>query len=327
VNLAENIIHTNGMEGRIKLINKMSTDVTVAELGGEPATILVSEIFGTLLLSESTLHYVEDARHRLLSKDAQILPRRGTQFVTLIQSPDIEAITSVRSWGGIDLRPFNALQDTTSLVFTKQYGFRFSRCVHQRLSEPIAALTVDFAKDSIRTAFPRERRVRFTATHTGRAHVGLATWEVYDDDGKSVMSTDPRATADNFARDMQWGQAMQLLEEAEPRNTKNPTPAHLTQPLPVMVTEGEELELVVRFSNNGVQMNMAVERVTQKNTTSSSSSSSSSPSPAASPASPATAAANSVAALNITAAATTTTSNKAKGAKKGKASKKSEAAV
>jgi hypothetical protein len=27
-----------------------------------------------------------------------------------------------------------------------------------------------------------------------------------------------------------------------------------------MVTEGEELELVVRFSNNGVQMNMAVER-------------------------------------------------------------------
>jgi hypothetical protein len=34
----------------------------------------------------------------------------GTQYVTLIESPDIEAITSVKSWGDIDLRPFNALQ-------------------------------------------------------------------------------------------------------------------------------------------------------------------------------------------------------------------------
>ena len=79
-------------------------------------------------LGESALHYVMDARQRLVTKDAAVVPRAGCQFATLIESEDIGSITSVRSWESIDLSWFNTLQDTTSMVFTKQYGFRFSSC-------------------------------------------------------------------------------------------------------------------------------------------------------------------------------------------------------
>ena len=130
-NVANEIIRRNGFEGRIHIINKMSTEVAPDEVnayGGGTPTVLLSEILGTLLLGESALHYVMDARQRLVTKDAAVVPRAGCQFATLIESEDIGSITSVRSWESIDLSWFNTLQDTTSMVFTKQYGFRFSSC-------------------------------------------------------------------------------------------------------------------------------------------------------------------------------------------------------
>jgi protein arginine N-methyltransferase 7 len=249
--LARQIIAANGMTDRIEVINKMSTDVDAAELGERP-TILVSEILGTLLLGESALHYVEDARDRLLAPGGVILPALGTQYVTLVESEEVCQITSVCSWESIDLRHFNALQDTTSLVFTKQYGFRFSSCAHRLLSPPIAVLRVDFATAATRDAFPPEQRIAFQAVETGVAHAALASWDVSDAPRAHVMSTNPRDTLANFPRDMQWGQALQLLEDT--------TGFGGTQPIPLRVTKGEWLTLVVRYARDGVNFQCQVER-------------------------------------------------------------------
>lgn len=250
--LATRIIESNRMSDRVQVINKMSTDVEPDELDGTP-DILVSEILGTLLLGESALHYVEDARERLVAPHAHILPARGTQYVTLIESADVQAITAVRSWEGIDLRAFNELQDTTSLVFTKQYGFRFSSCEHALLSERIPVLQIDFGRDSTASAFPPERRVPFVATRTGVAHALVASWDVSDDAaGSHAMSTDPAATVDNFPRDMQWGQALQLLEDTRGSDEG--------QPKPLLVTQGEALELIVRYAQDGVSFQCEVVR-------------------------------------------------------------------
>ena len=50
----------NGFEGRVHIINKMSTEVTPAELApyGTP-TVLLSEILGTLTTSESMFKYID----------------------------------------------------------------------------------------------------------------------------------------------------------------------------------------------------------------------------------------------------------------------------
>jgi len=98
-NVAREIIRRNGFESRIHIINKMSTECQpeeVAAYGGTP-TVLLSEILGTLLLGESALHYVMDARQRLVAHNAAVVPRAGCQFATLVESQDIESITSVRA--------------------------------------------------------------------------------------------------------------------------------------------------------------------------------------------------------------------------------------
>ena len=73
---------------------------------------------------------------------------------------------------------------------------------------------MDFTVDSP-TSLDLEQVVRVVAKRSGRVHAVMAYWEVYADLARSdVMSTSPEATADNFMRDMQWGQGLQLVEDA-----------------------------------------------------------------------------------------------------------------
>jgi len=130
---ARHLIAINGLSDKIEVINDLSTNVVLGRQLPERADVLVSEILGTLLLGESALEYVADARKRLLKPGGRIIPAGGAQFVSLVSSDDIKSITSVESWEDLDLRGFNALQDTVSVVFTKQYGFRFSSTKHDIL--------------------------------------------------------------------------------------------------------------------------------------------------------------------------------------------------
>ena len=128
------------------------------------------------LLGESALHYVMDARQRL-TPGASVVPRRGAQFATLIESEDVASITSVKGWEGIDLGWFNTLQDTTSMVFTKQYGFRFSSCSYRELAPKQTVLGLDFANDAV-GVWRGERRQQLRASASGTVHAILASWEV-----------------------------------------------------------------------------------------------------------------------------------------------------
>ena len=69
------------------------------------------------------------------------------------------------------------------------------------------------------------------------------------------MSTDPNDTRDNFPRDIQWGQALQLVEDEEAGNGVTPEPFH--------VTAGEQLELVCRVSQDSVLIQFSLLRVQQ----------------------------------------------------------------
>ena len=268
--VAREIIKRNGYESRIHIINKMSTEVAPEEIAhyGTP-TVLLSEILGTLLLGESAMHYVMDARQRLFGSLPAVVPRRGSQFACLIESHDIASITSVKGWEGIDLATFNALQDTTSMVFTKQYGFRFSSCKYRELARRVPVLDIDFAHDVV-GVWKNERRQRIQALASGTVHAVMASWEVYEGEGAAaggggdaggaagasaplVMSTHPDQTLDNFPRDMQWGQGLQLIEDMSKATDGGP-------PTPFEVTEGEWLILVTRFSPDGVTINFGLER-------------------------------------------------------------------
>jgi len=247
--LARNIIAANGFQHKITVINKLSTDVEPEELGGRGgADVMVSEILGTVMLGESALEYVSDARDRLLQPNAPIIPDSGRQYATLVSSKEIQEITAVKAWGGIDLSLFNVLQDTTSLVFTKQYGFRFSSIDSTSLTKAICVADIDFNSanpgDLGETAvFPTR------AVAGGVGHVVMCHWEVFGDPEKTLrMSTDPQQT--NFPRDMQWGQALQLVED----NTVERVEGASGVPIPFEVTAGEDITMMVHFNSDNVVM-------------------------------------------------------------------------
>ncbi len=145
-------------------------------------------------------------------------------------------------------------QDTTQLVFTKQYGFRFSSCSYRALAPKQRVLDVDFDQDCV-GMWRHESRQQLVATRTGTVHAVLASWEVYDGEADElVMSTHPDDTRDNFPRDMQWGQALQLIEDLACAGTRGQAPT------PFRVTEGEALVLVTRYSVDGITMQFQLER-------------------------------------------------------------------
>ena len=90
------------------------------------------------------------------------MPPRGTQFAAVVECERVRDLTAAADWGGFSLQHVNVLQDTASLVFTKQYGFRFSSVPSRRLAPPIAVLECDFARDA--PGFVQdEREIHFAA--------------------------------------------------------------------------------------------------------------------------------------------------------------------
>lgn len=242
--LAEANIKENNLEDRVKVMNLLSTELLPEYLPGKP-DILVCEIFGTFLLGESALDYIRDARERLLPKNAVILPQKGVQYAIPISCPTLESICSVTSWNGIQLSHMQALQDTVSTCFTKEYGFRLSSVPLEYLAEPVKLLEVDFATDT-RSSFPRQKLLSITPKASGRVHAWLYYWKVTHPGCAKVMSTFPEDTRSNFPRDLQWGQALQLVEER----------IEDARPNPLFFKEGEPHQFTCFFSADRVLMTM-----------------------------------------------------------------------
>lgn len=208
-------------------------------------------MFVRVYIAVAPQRYVSDCRKRLLTPDATIIPAAGCQFVSLIESDDIKSITSASNWGGINLEGFDALQDTCNVVFTKQYGFRLSSVPYKTIAGRISVADIDFYKDTPEL-LPEERTITIQAESSGTIHAAMLYWEVYADRARTeVMSTDPEATRDNFPRDMQWGQALQLIED-----TSQPGGC----PAPLRVEAGEELDLLIRFSRDRAVMQFQIKK-------------------------------------------------------------------
>jgi protein arginine N-methyltransferase 7 len=249
--LARRNVYENGLQDKVTVLCMMSTDLTVKDLPGRP-DILVSEIFGTLLLGESAHDYIEDIRKRVLKPDARILPRHGVQYAVPIECPTLESITSIGEWNGLNLRHVNAVKDTASTVFTKKYGFRMSSVPFRKLAKPLPVVTLDFHNNK-RKDIRRVQTLDMTPTESGTVNAMLLFWE--STDGEFSMSTDPDATRDNFPRDMQWGQALQLIDGGN-------------EPLPkdFKVVQGETVAVKCRSSNDGVllQFTLTHKKTSQK---------------------------------------------------------------
>ena len=163
------------------------------------------------------------------------------------------------------------MQDTASLVFAKQYGFRFGDVPSRFLAPTIEVLSCDFARDAPGD-WKAEMEHLVTCSEAGTAHCVVLFWEAsqggpgsapWEGSDTLMMSTDPRATRDNFARDMQWGQGIQLLEDLDAEAldaVRNPGGISTRPPTPLVVKAGEQLRAAVRLSSDSVVLQFGVRR-------------------------------------------------------------------
>eukprot|EP00754_Rhynchopus_humris_P038788 Rhum_TRINITY_DN21393_c0_g1::Rhum_TRINITY_DN21393_c0_g1_i1::g.173813::m.173813/K11438/PRMT7; type III protein arginine methyltransferase len=250
VKLAREIIKANGYTEQVTVLHGMSDTLSLKDTGlSEPADVLLSELLGTMLLSESALSYVADARDRLCKKSAKVVPSRGEQCAQLIMSEDLQSLTCAREWGGVNLSPFNTLIDTSSLLCSKAFGFRLSTLKHEFLSPDVRVMEVDFEKDT-----PKKGTVQtFTVvpTQDGVVHAVMASWKAHSP-GAAPISTHPSDTVNNLPRDMHWGQGLQLVEDYSEEGA---------MPHPFKVTKGSPVRMIVSWSENCVLMQIRLEHI------------------------------------------------------------------
>ncbi|KNH09452.1 arginine N-methyltransferase type III [Perkinsela sp. CCAP 1560/4] len=257
--LAQSNIEKNNLSSKVKVVNAMSIDVRTEDYPEYlPADILVSEIFGTLLLGESSLDYINDFLVRGLLKKPIVLPRYGSQYAVLIECPKLRSLTSVNSYQGMDLSMMNQLRDTASVVFTKQYGFRLNSVPFKALASPLKVFDLDFTKE--KPGFlPLIQKRDLLITSDGTCDALVLFWSAYDYlDGKEIcMSTSPSETSDNFCRDMQWGQAIQLVE-FENSSTKLCNEDSREENY---VNSGDRIEVMQRASQDSVLLQFGFRRI------------------------------------------------------------------
>ena len=102
---------------------------------------------------------------------------KPTLALSLKRPPEALSATEGRMVTGsvvISLDYFNSLQDTTSMVFTKQYGFRFSSAAYTELAPRTPVLAIDFSADEV-GVWGGESRTTLRATRAGTVHAVMAS--------------------------------------------------------------------------------------------------------------------------------------------------------
>jgi protein arginine N-methyltransferase 1 len=172
----------NALDDRISFIQARSTDISLPQR----ATLIVSDLRGTLPLFQRHIPVIADARERLLASGGALIPRRDRLWGAIVEAPIVYA-EHVAPWNGhglgIDMR---ALQH---LLINTWRRVRLSDADvisgHQRLA------VLDYA-----TIESHDMDVESTwiATRNGTAH-GLCVWfetELADGIG---FSNAPQASA------------------------------------------------------------------------------------------------------------------------------------
>jgi protein arginine N-methyltransferase 1 len=163
IHLGRAIAEASGLTDRITFMQARSTDVALPER----ATVIVSDMRGTLPFFERHLPSIADARDRLLGEGGVLIPRRDWVWGAIVEAPDLYA-DHVAPWRDqtheLDVGPvaemlvntWRKIRATPDLLLSKP------ECVatldYRELSEP----DLDVEKT-------------WTAGRTGTAH-GLCAW-------------------------------------------------------------------------------------------------------------------------------------------------------
>ncbi|VFQ87921.1 unnamed protein product [Cuscuta campestris] len=194
VKLMRRVLKENGMERRIRIINKRSDELEFGSDIASRADVLVSEILDSELLGEGLIPTLQHAHDNLLGDNPETVPYRATIYGQLVESKDL--------WKMHDL--YNNEENTSDTICLVPKGMETIICVkHQQypmhceaisdeiklLSEPFKVFEFDFWK---RPESSRETNLLVKATKGGTVHAVISWWLLQlDREGTVFYSTGP----------------------------------------------------------------------------------------------------------------------------------------
>ena len=210
--VARHIVAANGMDGVISVLNKKSTDLSADEMGGRAST-LVCELVDNELLGEGTLTSIADARRRLLTQGARIVPRGGALYALPVSM-------RVPSRAGLDLAELGLFYaDAAFREGSYSNDGRKAQLLErgaewEPLGPPIELFDFDWQSSPIETlTASRIAEVGFTAAASGTLNAFLLYFRLHcDASASNVLSTGPDDVPDPpSGPPTHWDQSIRYL--------------------------------------------------------------------------------------------------------------------
>ena len=235
--VAQRTFEANGVQDRITLLRGLSTEIELPER----ATVLVSEMIGNDALEERVLEVTLDARERLLTPDARLIPRGVGVGVILVELP-------------ADIRRAFALEAATVQTWALDYGIDFAP-----LREAAVGVERSATSASTRTA---AAWLPF-AQAPDLVTIDLATFHDARAEGRATVRVDHDGTIDAALAywDLELGAGQTITTEpAHAGGTHWRTPVWcLFEPL--RVEAGDEVEITYRYRVPGEGDGASVRRL------------------------------------------------------------------
>lgn len=86
IDVAKKCLASNGMEKKVQIIEKRSTEIKFGVDMIQKANVLVTEVFDTELIGEGAISTFNHALNNLLEKDCHVIPDHGYMFAQVVDS-------------------------------------------------------------------------------------------------------------------------------------------------------------------------------------------------------------------------------------------------
>ncbi|GMQ04907.1 hypothetical protein CsSME_00050151 [Camellia sinensis var. sinensis] len=206
VKLMRKVLHLNGMERKVRVINKRSDELEVGVDVPSRADVLVSEILDSELLGEGLIPTLQNAHDKLLVENPQTVPYRATTYGQLVESKYLWKVhdlynNEAKASDEIHLVPTE--KETILCVKSQQIAMHCDAIEDEikLLSEPFKIFEFDFWK---RPESQGKAKLRIKATNDGTVHAVVSWWVLQlDCEGTIFYSTGPKWISFPFNKELQ----------------------------------------------------------------------------------------------------------------------------
>ena len=206
--IAKKCIERNGLTDQIRVIDKRSTELNLAEdLQGDRINLIVAEVFDTELIGEGALRtFAEACKHLTVDQtNLRIIPARATIYVQLVESPVLQDFHTAKGLPHSSNR-VNIPADCRHLAGDTIFDLNVNeiRDAIRPLSKPIPVFHFDFKHLDETTDFKEEKIIRdISCELDGRVDALIMWWNLdMTEEGDVQLGTTPVWCSDQ--REVQW---------------------------------------------------------------------------------------------------------------------------